>query len=250
MRDLINAEWMKLRTTRMFYGNVLAALAVVPVSVAAAISRAGRPDGPPALDTTDGVRNVLSAASSGTLIVLILGILMVAGEFRHTTATSTFLICPDRKKVIGAKLAAAALVGAGLAVAASALTLAIALPWLAAKNVEISLLSGDVTKVLLGAMAATAIYALVGVGLGSLLRNQTTAVIVTLAWVIILENIVVSFVPSIGRWLPGGAASALTSTATINGGLLPMWAGAAVLAAYGLAFASAGTRFVLRKDIA
>lgn len=250
MSKLISAEWMKLRTTRMFYGNVLAALAVVPISVAAAIHSAGRPNGTPALHTPEGVRNVLSAASSGTLIVLILGILMVAGEFRHNTATSTFLISPHRKKVIGAKLATAALVGTGLAVAASALTLVVALPWLAAKNVEISLLSSDVTKVLLGAMAATAIYALVGVGLGSVLRNQTAAVIVALGWVIILESTVVSFLPSFGRWLPGGAASALTSTATINGGLLPMWAGAAVLAAYGLAFATAGTRFVLRKDIA
>jgi len=249
MNNLINAEWMKLRTTRMFYGNVLAALAVVPVSVAVAISRAGRPGGP-GLDTTEGVRNVLSAASSGTLIVLILGILMVAGEFRHNTATSTFLLSPDRKKVIGAKLATAAIVGTGLAVAASALTLAIALPWLAAKNIEVSLLSGDVLEVLVGAMAATALYVLVGVGLGSLLNNQTAAVIVTLAWVIILENSLVSLLPSVGRWLPGGAASALTSTATIKGGLLPMWAGAAVLAAYGLAISAAGTRFVLRKDIA
>ena len=171
MTNLINAEWMKLRTTRMFYGLALAALAMVTVSVASAISLAGRPDGAPALDTSEGLRNVLSAASSGKFIVLILGILMVAGEFRHNTATSTFLLNPDRKKVIGAKLATATLVGTGLAVAASALTLAIALPWLAAKNIDVNLWSGDILEVLLAAMAATAIYALVGVGLGCILRN-------------------------------------------------------------------------------
>ena len=193
---------------------------------------------------------MLSAASSGTLIVLIRGILMVAGEFRHNTVTSTFLLSPDRKKVIGAKLVTAGIVGMGLAVAVSALTLAIALPWLAAKNIEVSLLSGDVLEVLLGAMAATALYALVGVGLGCILRNQTAAVIVTLAWVMLVEALVIGFIPSVGRWLPGGAAAALTDTATLKGGLLPMWAGAAVLTAYGLGFATAGTRFVLRKDIA
>ena len=68
----------------------------------------------------------------------------MAGEFRHNTATSTFLISPDRKRVVGAKLAAASLVGVGVAAAASVLTLAIALPWLAAKHVDVSLLSGDV----------------------------------------------------------------------------------------------------------
>ena len=31
MRNLIHAELLKLRTTRMFYGNALAALAFVPV---------------------------------------------------------------------------------------------------------------------------------------------------------------------------------------------------------------------------
>lgn len=112
MRNLIDAEWLKLRTTRMFYGNVLAALAVVPISVSSAIHSAGRAGRAP-LDTSEGVRSVLSAASSGTLIVLVIGILVMAGEFRHNTATSTFLIAPDRKRVVAAKLVASSLVGRG-----------------------------------------------------------------------------------------------------------------------------------------
>jgi hypothetical protein len=148
--NLVKAELLKLRTTRMFYGNALAALAFVPVSLAVAILTAGKEGGSPALDTSEGLRQVLSAASSGTLIVLVLGILMMAGEFRHNTATSTFLVCPDRRRVVGAKLLASALVGAGLAVAASVVTLAIAIPWLAAKDVAVDLLSADVGLVLLG----------------------------------------------------------------------------------------------------
>jgi ABC-2 type transport system permease protein len=60
----------------------------------------------------------------------------------------------------------------------------------------------------------------------------------------------VSFAPAIGRWLPGGAASALTGVATANGGLLPMWGGALLVTLYGLAFTAAGTRLILRRDIA
>lgn len=249
MRDLIDAEWLKLRTTRMFYGNVLAALAVVPISVASAIHSAGRAGRAP-LDTGEGVRSVLSAASSGTLIVLVIGILVMAGEFRHNTATSTFLIAPDRKRVVAAKLAASSLVGAGLAVAASALTIAIALPWLAAKDVEVGVLSGDVRAVVLGAMAATTLYALVGVGVGSLFRNQTAAVVIALVWVFTVEGILVSFVPEVGRWLPGGAVTAFTGVDTAEGGLLPVWTGVAVFTAYGLGFAAVGTRYLLRRDVA
>jgi len=192
---------------------------------------------------------VLSAASSGTVLVLVLGILIMAGEIRHNTATSTFLVSPDRRRVVGAKLMASSLVGAGLAVAASLLTLAIALPWLAAKDVPVDILSADVGLVLLGAVAATGLYGLVGVGLGSLVRNQTAAVVVALVWVMGVESILVNFVPAVGRWLPGGAVASLTGVSTVGGGQLPMWAGAVVFAAYGLAFAAAGTRFVLQRDV-
>ena len=251
MRDLIRGELLKLSTTRMFWGSVVAALAFVPVSIALAILTAGQEGSPiPALESSEGLRSVMSAASSGAVMVLVIGILGMAGEFRHNTATSTFLISPDRKRVVGAKLAAASLVGVGVAAAASLLTLAVALPWLRAKHVEVSLASGDVGLVLLGALAATALYAMVGIGVGALLRNQTVAVNVALVWVTVVESILLGFVPQIGRWLPGGAASALTATPTAAGtGLLPMWGGALLLAGYGLAFAASGTRSVLRRDV-
>lgn len=249
MKNLIRAELLKLRTTRMFYGTVAAALLFVPLTVAIAIQTAGKDGRGAAQTTSEGVRNVLSAASSGTIVVLIIGILIMAGEFRHNTATSTFLVSPDRKRVVGAKLIAATIVGAGIAVVASVIALAVAIPWLAAKHVHVSLFSGDVGVVLFGAVAATALYALVGVGLGSLIRNQTAAVVVALVWVTVVEGLLITFLPSFGRWLPGGAVEALTSVASPKGGLLPMWGGAILFATYGLAFATAGTRFVLRRDI-
>jgi hypothetical protein len=250
MRNLVYAEFLKLRTTRSFAYSALAALAFVPITLAISILTAGNDGAGPALDTSEGVRQVFSAASSGTIIVLIIGIIVMAGEFRHNTATSTFLVSPDRKRVVAAKLAASTLVGAGLAIAASALTLAIALPWLSAKNIDVSIWSGDVGFVLLGAIAATALYAMVGVGLGSLIRNQTAAIVVAMVWVMIVEGLLVSFVPEVGRWLPGGAVAALTGVTPQNGGLLTMWAGALLFAGYGLAFAWTGTRFVMRRDIA
>lgn len=250
MRDLIRAELLKLRTTRMFWGNVAAALAGVPLSIALAILTAGQESSPmPSLDTSEGLRNVMSAASSGAVLFIVIGILIMAGEFRHNTATSTFLISPDRRRVVGAKLAAASLVGVGVAAAASLLTLAIALPWLRAKGIEVSILSGDVGLVLLGAFTANALGAVLGIGIGALLPNQTVAITVTLVWVLIVESLLVGFAPEVGRWLPGGAGSALTGVATAEGGLLPMWGGALLLAGYGLAFAAAGTRFVLGRDV-
>ena len=42
MKNLIHAELLKLRTTRMIYGLALAALALVPISVIGAIVSAGK----------------------------------------------------------------------------------------------------------------------------------------------------------------------------------------------------------------
>jgi len=250
MRDLIRAEMLKLRTTRSFWGYVASSLAFVPVSIWLAIVTAGLEGSPvPVLDSSEGLRNVMSAASSGAQLLLLIGILVMAGEFRHNTVTSTFLISPDRKRVVGAKLAAAGLVGVGVAIPASLLTPAIALPLLGAMHVDVSLLSSDVVLPLLGAITVTALSPMVGIGIGALLRNQTVAVTITLVWILLVETILVGFAPEVGRWLPGGAASALSGVATAEGGLLPLWGAALLFAGYGLAFAAAGTRFVIRRDI-
>ena len=247
MKNLIRAELLKLRTTRMFYGLALAALAIPLVSVIGAITSAGKSGGDPALTTPEGIRNVMSTSLFSGLLVLIIGILLMAGEFRHNTATSTFLITPNRKRVVVAKLVASALVGAALALSSLVVTLAVALPWLATKHIHVDIFSRNVGLVLLGGMAAMTIFAVVGVGVGSLIRNQTAAVIIALIWLLVVDNLLVSFAHDIGKWTPVGTSAALAGE-SIHG-LLPMWAGAVLFLGYGLAFAAAGTRFTVRRDI-
>jgi ABC-type transport system involved in multi-copper enzyme maturation permease subunit len=245
MRDLIRAELLKLRTTRMFWANVASALTFVPVGIALAVT-----GGTDSLDSGAGVRHVMAAASSGAVMLLVIGILITAGEFRHGTATSTFLISPDRRRVVAAKLVAASLVGAAVAVVAALLTLAIGLPWLAAEGVSPSAYTADVVLALLGSFGATVLGAVVGVGFGALVRNQTAAITVALVWTQVVEGLLVGFAPEVGKWFPGGAASALAGVSTPNGDLLPMGGAAVLVAAYGLAFAVAGTATLVRRDIA
>jgi ABC-type transport system involved in multi-copper enzyme maturation permease subunit len=247
MKNLIHAELLKLQTTRAFWAYIAFALAFVPVSIALTMTVS---NDSLLLDSNEGITAVFSAASAGGLLLLLLGITMMAGEFRHNTATSTFLITPNRRRVVGAKLAASGLVGFVIGLAASLLTLATALPWLSAKNVDLTAYTGDIAVVLLGVLLATTLSPIVGVGFGALVPNQTVAMTAALVWITTVEGLLVSYRPEVGRWLPGGASAALTGTATINGGLLPIWGGAFLLVAYGLAFAVAGNRLVLKRDIA
>ena len=195
------------------------------------------------------MRNVLGAGGVSTTVVLVLGILAMAGEFRHGTITATLLAAPKRGQVVAAKMATYALVGLAFSAVSSVITLAVALPWLAAKDVEVSLFDREVVLVAIGLLLGTALYGLLGVSVGSLIRNPAAAVGIALVWSFVIEAILVGLVPEVGRWLPGGAGQGLARTSTTAGELLPMLGGGLLLAAYGLVFALVGSRFVVRRDI-
>jgi ABC-2 type transport system permease protein len=248
MTRLVHSELLKLRTTRT--ARVLLALAAAGTAalVAIVLLLAGQP-GQPALGP-DALRQlVLVPAQPLTLAALVLGVLGMAGELRHGTATSTFLVTPRRGRVVAAKLAAAAVTGLAMSLASSAAVLAVGLPWLRAKGIEVAVADPGVAARVAGLAVAVALYAVLGTGLGALLRNQVAAVVVGLLWWSQgVEGVLTGILhqPGLERWLPTGAASALTAP---SDGRLPMWAGALVFAAYGLGLALLGGRQVARRDL-
>jgi ABC-2 type transport system permease protein len=245
MIRLVRAEFTKLATTRLIYGMAAAMAAFAVLTVAANIlDRQGAPP--------------LSAYSLPVLVAapvtllsgaaLLLGILGMAGEFRHQTVTQTFLVTPDRGRVVAAKLVAYPLAGIALALSILAFTAAVAAGWLAAKGITPSLLDARLGRVLLGAVLAAGLCGLVGVGVGALVRNQVAALVGVAVWVLLVEGLLMSLLhaPSMARWLPSAAAAALTNP---GGGQLSRVAGSLLLAGYALALALVGTRLVVRRDI-
>jgi ABC-2 type transport system permease protein len=250
MIRLIRAEFAKLRTTRLIYGLTAAMAAFAALTVATNIlDRQGAPP--------------LSAYSLPVLIAgpvtllsgtaLLLGILGMATEFRHQTVTQTFLVTPNRGRVVAAKLVAYPLAGIALTLTILAFTAAVAAGWLAAKGITPWLpdarLGWALGHVLLGAVLAAGLCGLVGVGVAALVRNQVAALVGVAVWALVVEGLLMSLLnipSSLAKWLPSAAAAALTNP---GGGHLPRLAGALLLAGYALALAAAGTRLVVRRDI-
>ncbi len=241
MIDLVAAEWLKLRTTRLLYGMIPAAVAISFASVAGAVLSADSGRGE--LESTDGIRRTLSVTG---IVVLVTGILIAAGEYRHGTAADTFLTTPQRHRVLAAKL----VVGAGVGLASGALTslacIGIAGFLYNVKGATFPFDDGVVWLTLAGALAYTALFAILGVALGSLLRNQVLAVAGALAWLAVIEHTLVNLVPEIGRWLPAAAGQAIVRT-PLDGLLSPL-AGAVLLAAYGAVITVAGIRVAATRD--
>jgi ABC-2 type transport system permease protein len=245
MRDLLGAEWLKLRTTRLLYGMAAGAvvLSIVAVTGAAlAADRAGVP-----LSSTDGLERVLPVTGTGALVVLLAGILIAAGEHRHGTAADTFLTTPRRHRVVLAKLAAGAAVGLGAGLITAAACLAAAATVFSLEGTSFPFGDIEVWLILAGTLAYTILFAVLGVALGTLVRNQVLAVAIALAWIGIVEHILVSLAPGIGRWLPAAAGQAIVRTPLDD--LLSPAAGLALLATYAVVIAAAGVRVTLTRDV-
>ncbi len=78
---------------------------------------------------------------------------------------------------------------------------------------------------------------------------------IAVVWTYIVEPILsgIPVLQVVGKWLPGGAASALMNIDIDTGlgrpDLLPAWGGALILVAYGLLFAAVASATTVRRDI-
>jgi ABC-2 type transport system permease protein len=202
--------------------------------------------------TTQQLRNLIGSGLPCYIFALLLGTLMVTTEFRHKTVTTSFLVTPRRPVLVAGKLLSAALIGAAFALVMVAATLLGGGLTLVARGGSFSALAGQLPTVALGMVLVFALFAVLGVGVGSILTNQVAAIIVTLGWFLILENILVGLVHSALRWVPTGAASAAASVSrgqAVNFGLFSWWEGALLMLGYGLLFAAIGSSILTKRDI-
>jgi len=105
---LLAAEAYKLRTTRASLGTVVGLLAFVVLLLVIEFATASGA----ALTESSRQRQVVGVGSVATIFAALAGILAVTSEFRHGTITPTLLVSPRRLRLLWAKLAASALVGA------------------------------------------------------------------------------------------------------------------------------------------
>src|SRR5215831_17744054 len=241
---MIRSEFRKLSTIR---GPWLL-LAAGPVLVVAGITglvQSGANVHDPAIQS-----KALAHVGLAALFTLIFGILAVAGEYRHGTVTDTFLSFPGRGRVIAAKLAVYGLAGAATGLVSSVAALAATAAWWAARGGALQLSAAGTWRTLAGGVAANCAFALIGVGLGALIRNVTGAVALALAWIILIEGIAGQLIgPGLARWLPFSASEALDRAAITATGLLPQWGGGLVLLGYAAVFAAAAVLVTLSRDV-
>jgi ABC-2 type transport system permease protein len=261
MSRLIRVELLKIRTTRLSYGLLATGtgLTVLFSALEASRSGPGKTVGP--LYTAAGLDTVVAGGVWALMMAAILGVTVSSGEFRHSTATSTYLATPHRGRVLAAKAAAAACAGAVFGLVGYAVAMGTGLVFVAAHGYHVAIGDATLVRYGIGHVLAAALLAAIGVGVGSLVRSQLAGVIGVLVWSIVIESILGGLFNPIQPYLPYTAATTLAGTqlgraafgpangAASTATALPFAAAAALLAALAIALSAVAARTTVPRDI-
>jgi ABC-2 type transport system permease protein len=264
MRRLVQIEMLKLRTTRLTYGLFATSTGLTALFSLLAAARAGtnavHASAVAPLSSVSGLGTVTTTTGFALLLAAVLGVTVTSGEFRHGTATLTYLAFPQRDRVSVAKALAAAIVGAIFGCAAGAVATIVGLLFATAQGDPITLGAGTLIGHIAGAALGAALLAALGAGLGSLIRAQLGAVIGLFAWVVVGESMIGALFTSLRPYLPYAAATTLGGTklgdalgvlrvAPGHGGPLPFAAAAALVLGAAVALFAAAKRLTVPRDI-
>ncbi len=247
MTAQLRAELLKQRSTRTNLGLLSGMLALVLLVVLLhGFSLPVKDLGRRSIQLSDIFGR---AGMLATLFAALLGAMSIAGEFRHGTIRPTFLVTPQRGRIVAAKVWASMLIGIAFGLIAVSVAAGVGSAALAARGVKIQLDAGDYALLLAGGAAAAALWAAIGVGVGAVVRHQVPTMVGVCAWLLFVEGLLAGdagVVGDVGRYLPGALGDAAR-------GQVPLVApGLAVLllALYAAVAATAGWVAATRRDVA
>lgn len=260
MRRLLRSELLKLRTTRLWWGMLLGIIGLVALNVVPSALFAGQAFGggvptSPALDEPGGLTGVYGAGyQSAYLMVLVVGVIIGASDRRHRTDTMTFLATPSRGRVVVAKMIVAATVGLAYGLVAEIVTVAAAAPVILSRGAQLGLDTAEVQRSLALGVPGIALWGVIGVALGILLRNQIAAILVAVGYIFVGDLLIaggLSLADLDGAvpYTPNNASNAIVGGFT-GFAQLEWWGGMLVLLGYGVAIAALGWLFGRKRDIA
>jgi hypothetical protein len=196
MKHLLHAELIKLRTTRTFYAlaGVAIGFAVLFVTLGAILTE----------PTPDSVLTDVFEVDASSIFITILAIVGITGEWRHRTITSSLLAMPDRIRFLAAKTIAFAAAGTLLSLAISAVVALIGYSILELRD-QVTPEAGELLDQVGRNALVAALTGAVGVGFGSLIRNQPTAIVGILIFGLVVDPALAWLVPDVERYSPFGA---------------------------------------------
>jgi ABC-2 type transport system permease protein len=257
----LHAEWTKLRTLR---STAWLALAIVLATIGLGTARVAAVDTGDCPTPTTCFEDTTALALGGVVLgqaaAVALAVGAVTGEHASGSIVATLAAVPRRGRVLAAKAAvvsAVVLASGLLAVAGSLVAGRLLLPGrgfdAAHGYPPLSPTDGPTLRAAAGTVAYLGVVALLGVGVGALLRDTAAAVTGVLG-LLYLFPIVAGLVADarwqdrILAWGPMTAGLAVQATVALDRQPVAPWTGLAVAAAWAAAALAAGAVTFLRRD--
>jgi hypothetical protein len=251
---VIRSEWTKfhsLRSTKV----VLFVAALITIGFAAIVGAVVAAQ----WDTLDPISRArfraatdpLQGVALSQLAVGVLGVLLISGEYATGMIRSSLTVVPRRMPMLWGKLAVFATVVGATCLASTFVAFYVGQALLARKDLDVGIGSPHALRGVFGAALYLVIIGLMGLGLGTLLRN-TAAAISSLVAVLFVLPIVLNFLPRsfshhVTPYLPDSAG--VTFWAHADGWQISSPAAALlVLCAWAGALIAAGAWRLMRDD--
>ncbi|MBP1326269.1 ABC-type transport system involved in multi-copper enzyme maturation permease subunit [Leucobacter exalbidus] len=272
----LSAEARKVRATKLWW--ILALVIAVYSAMMAAVfvfifgemgDMADLGGQSPAFSSQIIANLVYSAvASFGYVVPLLFGALVATGELRHRTLALAFLHEPRRGIVLASKTITVFVVGLALGIAGLLGAIAASLPVFVTTDGDPMLGTGDTWAIFARTIVAMGLWAILGMGVGVLVKNQAFAIVITLVFTQFVEPVARmgaqfwEWSAQVAKFLPGAASDAFVGASLMNNlsaldpsaagassASLGIWAGFAVLAAYAAVATLAGWALRWRGDV-
>jgi len=214
LRQAIPAEWTKFWSVRSTGWSLFAlVLATIGIGALSTNALSGQPFPEP-----DAIRRILVGFNLGQFAVGVLGVLFISAEYGTGQIRSTLAAQPRRHNVLAAK---AIIVGAVTLVVGEFLSFVTFLMGhliLSGSASQVSMSQTGVVRVLVESGVYLALMALIGLGLGSFIRN-TAGAIATFAGLILILSLLINAIPTsiqdaISRYLPGEIGATVFAVST------------------------------------
>ncbi|GHC53479.1 ABC transporter permease [Streptomyces flavofungini] len=241
-------EWIKLRSLRSTAWALLLTVAgMIAVGVVTmANTKAPSADRAAQFDPTN---NVLAGVALGQLVVGVLGVLVVTGEYSCGSIRSTLAAIPDRRTLLAAKAAVYGTVTLVVGEAVALVTFFAGRAALAEGVPRPGIGDPGVLRAVLLAGAYLSLVGLLGIGIGALLRHTASAIAVLVGVTFVLPAVIGGLSgPTVAKFFPTMIAGNSLAVAKPVADMLAPWTGFAVLCLYVAATLGAGARLPAHRD--
>lgn len=207
---LVRAELRKLTTTKLPFA-FLFVLAIISTITAVAVVFGTDADGSKGfISTAADQRSLMAFATNAMPIAGLFGAIAVAREYGHGTVVPTFLAAPRRHHAVLAQYVAVLVAGAAVGLVGAGLTIvgvAAALP-----TTEYGFLPSvrTVGVILAASTFGGAVGAVLGAGVGSVVRNTGGAVTAVFLLLVVAPPLVVQLASDASSWMPATLTSVLS----------------------------------------